>query len=72
MNTPLLYTERLILRRFTGEDLDALYRIYSDEEVNRFLPPGFPSKRGGKRSFSLRNSMRNRMRCRLAIAMRFA
>ena len=43
MNTPLLYTERLVLRRFTGEDLGALYRIYSDEEVNRFLP-WFPVK----------------------------
>lgn len=43
MNTPLLYTERLVLRRFTGENLEALYRIYSDEEVNRFLP-WFPVK----------------------------
>ena len=38
MNTPTLETERLILRKFTHNDLEALYRIYSDEEVNRFLP----------------------------------
>ena len=38
MNTPALETERLILRKFTENDLDALYKIYSDEEVNRFLP----------------------------------
>lgn len=37
-NTPLLQTERLILRKFTEEDLEALYEIYSDVEVNRFLP----------------------------------
>ena len=38
MNTPMLKTERLILRKFTGNDLDALYKIFSDKEVNRFLP----------------------------------
>ncbi len=38
MNTSVLETERLILRRFTEEDLEALYRILKDEEVNRFLP----------------------------------
>lgn len=38
MNTPTIETERLILRKFTQEDLEALYQIYSDEEVNRFLP----------------------------------
>lgn len=38
MNTPTLETERLILRKFTEEDMEAFYRIYSDEEVNRFLP----------------------------------
>lgn len=31
-------TERLILRKFTEDDLPALFAIYSDEEVNRFLP----------------------------------
>ena len=43
MNTPTLHTERLILRRFTEEDLEAIYQIYRDEEVNRFLP-WFPVK----------------------------
>lgn len=38
MNTPALETERLILRRFSENDLEAIYRIFSDEEVNRFLP----------------------------------
>lgn len=43
MNTPQIETERLILRKFTETDLEALYRIYSDAEVNRFLP-WFPLK----------------------------
>ena len=43
MSTPTLQTERLILRKFTENDLEALYRIYSDQEVNRFLP-WFPLK----------------------------
>ena len=43
MNTPRLETERLVLRRFTEEDLDAIYRIFSDVEVNTFLP-WFPLK----------------------------
>lgn len=38
MNTPTLETERLILRQFTEKDLDALFLILKDEEVNRFLP----------------------------------
>ena len=38
MNTPTLKTERLILRKFTENDLKALYQIYCDEEVNQFLP----------------------------------
>ena len=38
MNTPTIETERLILRKFTLDDLEAIYQIYSDEEVNRFLP----------------------------------
>lgn len=38
MNTPLLETERLLLRKFTENDLEALYQIFSDKEVNKFLP----------------------------------
>lgn len=43
MNTPTLKTERLILRRFTEQDMDSLFRILRDEEVNKFLP-WYPSK----------------------------
>lgn len=38
MNTPRIETSRLILRKFTKDDIAALYEIYRDEEVNRFLP----------------------------------
>ena len=38
MNTPTLTTERLTLRRFTGGDLGALFRILRDGTVNEFLP----------------------------------
>lgn len=37
-NTPTLETERLRLRRFRSDDLDALLAIYGDEEANVFLP----------------------------------
>lgn len=37
-NTPTLETERLILRKFTEKDMEALFLILKDEEVNRFLP----------------------------------
>lgn len=37
-NTPRLETERLILRKFTENDIEALYLILSDKEVNTFLP----------------------------------
>ena len=43
MNTPTLETKRLIVRKFTENDMEALYQIYRDEEVNRFLP-WFPLK----------------------------
>lgn len=43
VNTPQLETERLLLRRFTEDDLEALYAILKDEEVNTFLP-WFPVK----------------------------
>jgi len=38
MNTPTLETERLILRKFTVADMEALFLILKDEEVNKFLP----------------------------------
>lgn len=37
-NTPTILTERLILRKFTENDIEALYQILKDEEVNKFLP----------------------------------
>lgn len=43
MNTPTLVTERLILRKFAEDDLEAIFLILNDEEVNRFLP-WFPVK----------------------------
>lgn len=42
-NTPTLETERLILRKFTESDKEALFSIYKDEEVNTYLP-WFPLK----------------------------
>ena len=38
MNTPELKTRRLILRKFTKNDLEAIFRMYSDKAVNTFLP----------------------------------
>lgn len=43
MNTHTLETERLILRKFTDHDIDDMFTLYRDEEVNRFLP-WFPFK----------------------------
>lgn len=43
MNTPEILTDRLILRKFTLDDIESFYAIYSDEKVNRFLP-WFPLK----------------------------
>lgn len=43
MNTPTIKTPGLILRKFTERDLEAIYKIYSDTEVNTFLP-WFPLK----------------------------
>jgi len=37
LNTPTLETERLILRKFTENDIEALFAIYKDEEVNILL-----------------------------------
>lgn len=43
MNTPTLKTKRLILRKFTENDFNAMYKIFSDIDVNKFLP-WFPLK----------------------------
>lgn len=42
-NTPVIETERLILRKFTENDIPALFSILSDEDVNFYLP-WFPLK----------------------------
>lgn len=47
MNTPTLETERLILRKFTERDMEALFLILKDEEVNKFLP-WYPVKNMGE------------------------
>lgn len=38
MNTPTLETKRLILRKFTENDIEALFLILKDKEINTFLP----------------------------------
>lgn len=38
--TTILETERLVLRRLTMDDLDALAAIYRDPEVRRYFPEG--------------------------------
>jgi len=42
-NTPPLKTQRLLLRKFDVNDIEALSSIYSDEDVNKYLPM-FPLK----------------------------
>lgn len=37
-NTPTIFTDRLILRKFTEQDTQALYLILKDKNVNKFLP----------------------------------
>ena len=39
----VLETKRLLLRPFEPDDLDALYLLLQDEEVNTFLP-WFPAR----------------------------
>ncbi len=42
-NTPFIETERLILRKFTENDVEDVLLLYSDKKVNTFLP-WFPLK----------------------------
>lgn len=37
-NTPTIETDRLVLRKFTENDLYAYFSIMSDEKANQFLP----------------------------------
>jgi RimJ/RimL family protein N-acetyltransferase len=41
----ILETERLVLRRFTGDDVDNLFDLNSDPEVMRYLTGGKPTPR---------------------------
>lgn len=38
MNTSKIETKRLVLRKFTEDDIKPLYILLKDEEVNTFLP----------------------------------
>ena len=38
MQTPTLTTERLLLRKWTPDDLPDILRLFGDAETNRFLP----------------------------------
>ena len=35
---PVLETERLLLRKFDAQDMEALFAIFSDKDVNAYLP----------------------------------
>jgi ribosomal-protein-alanine N-acetyltransferase len=45
MNTPALTTARLVLRGFTEDDVDPLYRILSDADALRYFPDPRPPSR---------------------------
>ena len=72
-NTPLLETKRLILRKFTADDCEDLFRILSDERVNVFLP-WFPHKSPEETRAFLERSVfadyRKKIAYRYAIEMR--
>ena len=36
----ILETERLVLKRFVMDDLDALFELYQDSEIRRYFPEG--------------------------------
>jgi RimJ/RimL family protein N-acetyltransferase len=40
-----LETERLILRRFTADDVDLIVELYSDPDVMRYITGGLPTSR---------------------------
>ena len=45
MSSPVIETQRLLLRRFTESDLEALAAILADEATNEFLPWYPPASR---------------------------
>ena len=61
-NTPTIETERLILRRFNESDIEALFLILSDKEVNTFLPM-FPLKNLGEAKIFLQEKYLKSYNC---------
>jgi ribosomal-protein-alanine N-acetyltransferase len=45
MQIPILTTERLILREFTEQDVDALHDVLSERDVHRYFPRTDPPTR---------------------------
>lgn len=70
MNTSRLETERLILRKFTEKDIESLYLILKDKEVNTFLP-WFPLESLKEAQIFSRKDLRRFMQSHKAMPMRF-
>lgn len=49
-------TDRLIVRKFENSDMEALYQLLKDKEVNTFLP-WFPIKTERKREIFMKNGL---------------
>ena len=71
MNSPTIETERLILRKFTEDDMEALFLILKDEEVNQFLP-WYPMKILKKPGSSMKKDMLQNMQSHRLMRMLFA
>lgn len=72
-STPPLETERLMLRKFTFDDIDDMYSIYSDESVNKFLP-WFPFASKAETEKYLRENImpqyENQFSCRYCVELK--
>lgn len=72
-STPPLETERLMLRKFTFDDIDDMYAIYSDERVNKFLP-WFPFASKAETEKYLRENImpqyENQFSCRYCVELK--
>ena len=72
-NTPTLETQRLILRKFTKDDLPAFWEIMKDKEVNTFLP-WFPLETEQEATDFLTNRFltysENPFACRYAVCLK--
>lgn len=72
-NTPLIQTDRLTLRRFSPNDLEAFFLIGSDKAVNQFLP-WFPFETMAEAEAHLQEnylaSYQNQKGCHYAICLR--